>query len=308
MTTATMERENVIDLSKELGINIDLSDCPEFAMTPAMGILDPNEGPVEVPGRYYTMVETKDGWKFVKEVSKNYKMIQHWEVLGSFLQNVQPFIDLLGKPVVKPTFQNDGCRMFTQFRFNDVEKQVNGDKIVPIVQLENSADLTRQLGSAFRAERLACTNGMMLPDSRFSSGKANTRHYGAEDTVLLDSFVQESLGAVDEFIAGIEQWDRWNKKSISVGEFIDLANHVGFSEPQTEEIIHEPLRGFKMYGSSAPTLEQEFVGGGDANLWRAYNAVTQFITDNTENLTSEGNRSKKAANLFEIVATEQKAK
>jgi hypothetical protein len=113
---------------------------------------------------------------------------------------------------------------------------------------------------------------------------------------------------VDEFLSGIDQWDKWNKMSISAGEFINLTGAVGFSELQTEKIIMEPLRGFKMYGSDAPTLQDGFKGGKDANLWMAYNAVTQHITDNTENLNMEGNRSKKTANLFEVVAVEQKKK
>lgn len=296
---ALESKAQVIEMAKDLGVNVKgLEWMPEFGLCPTRVQISPGVYQ-DVPGRFYTM-STLDGgktWTAVKEVSEKYKLVQHWEALGAMLEGVEKHMGRMGIPEVNLQFGGvAGSRMFNDIRWKNAPIIVNSDKIVPIFRNENSVDLSRRFLAAFRAERLICSNGLTVPDSRFPN-QESVRKLHKQGTLCLESTVSVAIENMKSFFDTIKEWDGWTKNKVSRLEYDAAVESIGFSEKQVESIRKQKLRGF------STNVEVELKQKKSVDLWTAYNSVTQYITDNTKNLSTEADRSRKAADAFEKLAS-----
>lgn len=284
-------------------LNVNLDQFPIFGKAPSFVLLDPNAEPVAIPGRFYTMVKHPDkNWAPLVEVSSRYKIIPHLDLLGSFLEHsVDPIQKMFGDIEFNFLMTQNCGRMFMDVTLPKQSMKVNNDLVVPYIRLGNSVDLSKRLSVSYRVTRMACTNGLMVPDSRFPSGNKSTRHIGEEAEI--GTFLQDTLGNAEGMLTAIKKWEGWSEKSISSLEFVGIMDEIGFSPNQQEKLVEAPLRGFKMVRCLAPNLTDYFKGGKDSNFWVAYNAVTQFLTDNVGNIATQDEKDAKASRIFELALT-----
>lgn len=293
-----MEKKEFMEMAKDLGINIkNLDQMPEIGLAETCIQLDPETEPQVVKGRFYT-VATMDNFKTyvpLKEVSSQYRLVQHYEALAQIFERMSDLENLFGKPEVNLAFSGNGGRMFADLKFKEAALTVANDQIIPILRQENSCDLTRRFCTSFQAERLVCSNGMTVPDSRFPNQEI-VRKLHKQGTLDPTSLIDQTIENLETVADAIQVFGEYEKAKISKAQVIRiLEKEVGISEKQAEEVLEIPLRGF----DNKP-LGNDLLGKGKkVSAWKAYNAGTQWITDNTKNPATESERSRKLAEGFD---------
>jgi len=292
-----MEKKDFMEMAKDLGINIkNLKSMPEIGLAETCIQLDPDSDPMVVKGRYYT-VATLDNFKTytpLKEVSSQYKLVQHYEALAQIFERMSDLENLFGKPDVNLAFSGNGGRMFADLKFKEAQLTVAKDIIIPILRQENSCDLTRRFCTSFQAERLVCSNGMTVPDSRFPNQEI-VRKLHKQGTLDPISLIEQTLENLETVSDAIQIFGEYDKTDVSKAQVIRiLEKEVGISEKQAVDVLEIPLRGF-----GNKSLISELTGKKKVSAWKAYNAGTQWITDNTKNPATESERSRKLADGFD---------
>jgi predicted protein tyrosine phosphatase len=293
-----MEKKEFLEMAKDLGIKINnLKNMPEIGLAETCIQLDPDSDPIVVEGRFYT-VATWDNFKTytpLKEVSGQYKLVQHYEALAQIFERMNDLENLFGKPEVNLAFSGNGGRMFADMKFKESKLTVAKDTIIPILRQENSCDLTRRFCTSFQAERLVCSNGMTVPDSRFPNQEI-VRKLHKQGTLDPTSLIEQTLENLETVSDAIQLFGEYEKTEVSKAQIIRiLEKEVGISEKQAENVLEIPLRGFE----NKP-LGNDLMGKGKkVSAWKAYNAGTQWITDNTKNPATESERSRKLAEGFD---------
>ena len=295
MNSLDTQKALLIKKANEMGIELTgLENMPMFGMAPVNVMIGPNEY-IAVKDRFYTMSSMDGGqsWEPIKEISAQYALVQHYEAVDALLDSVQKMVPTFGVPEIHLIFSGSGnCKMFNDVRWKNAELTVNNDKIIPVLRQENSIDTSRRFLSQFRAERLVCSNGMTVPDSRFPE-KGQVRKLHKKGTLNLQDALEITEKNVDTFIKTIKMWEGWDRKGINPEQMEKVFDAIGISDIQAQDLLNAPLRGF-----NERTLSGEFESD-KADFWIAYNAVTQWVTDNTKNPATESERSRNAADMFE---------
>ena len=273
------EIKNLKDYAKSNSISIEgLEKLPELGITPIQ-YMDPFDGEYyESEDNFLTMAKHPSGkLDELNKVSKQYKLVQHYEALHQSLESIINGAPEFGKPDVNLSFDPTGGRMWAKMLFPEVIN-IMGDKdpVKPQCIITNSADLSKRFTIIFGAFRLICSNGLVIPDSRFPD-HVLIKNLHKKGTLDLDSAISKMMVGFESFSETIGLWKEYAELEIGKEWFSKTCLDSGFSEKQLENIAGSSLRGFDT------PLGNDFVGKKKANGWKAYNAATQFITDNNVN-------------------------
>lgn len=291
MSKATLDK-----MAKGLGIEIvGIDAMPELEIGAAFAQPVPG-GPMEmVKNTYLTSSVYPDGTRnYLAAVTGKYHLEQHYGILEQILEECHSLPEF-GKPGVELKFSPNGGRMWAKFLFPHIVnvggKKVD-DPIKPQIVVTNSADAKERLRLVYGAFRLICSNGMVIPDKRFpQSGKVNKLH--KIGTLNVAKIIEGIKLGFSSFSEAIGLWKNYAKLEISSGQFVEALEVIGLSDKMGEKVLEQTFRG----GSG--TLLDRFRNGGRATGWDAYNAVTQFITDDVENPATNIDRLRSAGEYFD---------
>jgi len=273
-----------------------LDDMPELRMSKIMfdNPWDSEDDNLYVArGTKMTVSRTPDGnIHGLAKVSDDYKLVQHYEAVQKTLEGILGLKKELGIPEVSLGFGNNGGRMFAKILFKKKVEIAPKDFIVPGAIVTNSADLSRRYTSAYSGMRQVCTNGLMMPDSRFKDA-SQVKSLHKNGTLDIDEAVLKLTEGLKGFMLKMEGWRAYNDILISRDEFERVMDNSTLSVGQVKDVIQIPLRGFDS------NLETSFAGDGKASAWKAYNAGTQWITDNAKNPATEIERGRALSESFE---------
>jgi len=243
-------------------------------------------------GMKLTMSKMPDGSiHALNKVSKSYKLVQHDEALLGSLKAIYEGMPDFGNPSVNLNFRDNGGRMMARIKSNKGIEITEKDIVYPELVLSNSADLSKRFTLAFGVFRLVCSNGLVIPDHRFPD-HVKIKKLHKEGTLnletILDSMVQVGRGIGDAVLT----WNEYTKRAIARDELIQITEGV-LSENQVKNILTLDIRG----GNGS--LEKAFTGNNKTTVWNAYNAVTQFLTDNNRNDDTTLERGRRISERFD---------
>lgn len=282
--------------SKKLNI-VGLDEIPELGITPILFDNPWEKGDdslYQADGMHLTLAKHRDGEvKELNKVSDQYKLVQHYDALHQSIEAIITGAPEFGAPDINLAFNPAGGKMWAKMTFPEVIN-ILGDKdpVKPQCVVTNSADLSKRFTIIFGAFRLICSNGMVIPDSRFPEHTL-IRSLHKNGTLDLDSAISKMMVGFESFSETIGLWKEYAELELKREGYEEIMLDAGFSEKQTENIIGSTLRGFDK------SLELDFVGNKPVNGWKAYNAATQFIEDNNVNEGTALDRGRKVATSFD---------
>lgn len=246
-------------------------------------------------GMRLTLAKHPDGTiTALNKVSKDYKLVQHYEALQLALEVIIEKYPEFGIPEIDLKYRNSGGRMNAEMRFPyTVNMQGDDDPVKARIILSNSADLSKRFTLFFGAFRLICSNGMVIPDSRFTD-VTKIKKLHRLGTLDLDDCIESLTQGFQSFSDAICSWRTYNERTITLGEWEKVMDKTSLSENQVKEVLAIPIIGFQ-----DQTLEGLFANGGQVNAWQAFNAGTQWITHNTTNEQTALDRGVLFSNAFE---------
>ena len=202
----------------------------------------------------------------LKIVSNQYNLLQHLDAINLALNNV-PKAFQLEKIDIKTS--PDGGRLWATMESGLSEEIVPGDKIKFRAVLQNSADTTKVMRFLAGAFRLVCSNGMVIPDSRFKHMDIKKAHKGSLD---FEKDVAGFFGNMEASFEAVGYWKKYAQTKLDTPKLEDVFQMLECGPRVQEEIKSIPLRG------QNTTLDQ-LINSGSSTLWDGYNAFTQRITD-----------------------------
>lgn len=293
---ATMDQFSQFVMDKNINIK-GLDNMPEIGISKAM-FENPwdaeDENLYAASGMRLTLAKHNDGNIYaLNKVSKDYKLVQHHEALYKALDAIITNHPEFGIPEIVTHFTNNGGRMYAKMIFPEAIKIQGDDPVKPQVVLTNSADLSKRFTLLFGAFRLICSNGMVIPDSRFKDNVL-IKSLHKNGTLDLDDAISKMMVGFESFSESIGIWKAYTEKFITMEEFEVVMKGSTLSENQVKEVLQIPLRGFE------GNLAGSFLSGS-VNAWKAYNAATQWITDNNKNEATALDRGLAVSEGFERV-------
>jgi hypothetical protein len=233
----------------------------------------------------------------LNKVSDQYKLVQHHEALHRTLEAIVNGAPEFGKPEVKLNLNNKGGKMWATMLFPNMIDIFPGDPIKPQCVVTNSADLSKRFSIIFGAFRMLCSNGMVIPDSRFPD-HVLIKNLHKMGTLDLDEAISKMMVGFESFSDTLGVWKEYAKIELTKDRMTGILEGAKFSTNQVQNILEQPLRGFE-----TPLLG-DFPGRKKANGWKAYNAATQFIADNNVNEGTSLDRNRKVSDSFDtLIAT-----
>lgn len=290
--------EKLNDFIQENGIKINgLEKMPELKLSNVM-FENPwdleDESLYVAPAMKLTMSKQPDGSIHpLNKVSMSYALVQHDEALLGALNAIYAGMPEFGTPNIELSFQQNGGRMLAKIKSDKGIEIAEKDIIFPQLMMSNSADLSKRFTLAFGALRMVCTNGMVIPDKRFSENdeSLNIKKLHKEGTLNLDTILQSMVSVGQNLTQAISVWENYTKKAITR---VEMENIVEGIMPPThyKEMLEMEIRG----GSG--NLDQAFQTG-TTTAWNAYNAITQYLTDNGKNEDTAIDRSRQISERFD---------
>lgn len=245
-------------------------------------------------GMRITLAKQPDGSiHALNKVSDDYHLVQHHQALHKSLTAILEKCPEFGVPEVTAKFTNNGGRMYARMLFPQAMEIQKGDPVKPEVILTNSADLSKRFSLAFGAFRLICSNGMIIPDSRFKD-YVMIRNLHKNGTLDLDDAIAKMMVGFESFSESIGIWSAYTEKTIGIGEFYTIMEGSLLSENQVQDVLALPLKGWD--GNLLNALSN-----GPVTAWQAYNAATQWITENNKNEATTLDRGFAVSRQFEKV-------
>ncbi len=202
----------------ELGIAPCLFDNPfdngELYSADGMHITlakDPNSGHVQA----------------LNKVSDQYKMVQHYEALHNSLEAIINGAPEFGKPDVELKFSPYGGKMWAKMMFPQMINIMEDDPIKPQCIVTNSADLSKRFSIIFGAFRIICSNGMIIPDSRFPD-YVLIRNLHKQGTLDLDEAIQKMMVGFESFSETIGLWKEYAQLEITKSRMTGILEDAKF--------------------------------------------------------------------------------
>jgi hypothetical protein len=202
-------------------------------------------------------VVNEDNNMVIGDVSRRYKLVKNDDLLKS----IQPVLDEMGfNGEPKAVSAKDGAICFFRFWGKDkrmIQEVTKGDIVQFGAEIFNSYNGSKRFGFHIIANRLVCTNGMVVPNTITS---LSLRHVGkaANTNLLKDKFAD----FFEKVNGGVALWRKW----ISIRPTIDQVRTFLDKSPfgnRVRETIEGRFRGLK---------EDE------QNVWGLYNLMTFHIT------------------------------
>lgn len=210
------------------------------------------EGGKEVPGRRAIIREDTGGVLGV--VSDRYQLVPHGDVFKAASQVSKEFG--LGTEPDRVSVCKGGSVVFGRF-FSQANGHVQvkvGDIVRVGVEIFNSYDGSMPVGLMLIAERLSCTNGMVVPETLTSF---SVKHY----PTLQLSDVRQYLGKVLQQVNRVaEKWHDWSETKAE--------------EPKVREFFGEVFGHRKRSQLLVRYLQER----EDDTVWGAYNFLTRHFS------------------------------
>ena len=266
-------KKEVQELAQEMRIKIKgLYKLPEIKISPIF--FEDGDQPYKAD---WLMTYAKFDNGMIHELAKvsdQYALVQHFDAIGQTLDifNNLPEFNL---DEVDVKLSDKGGRCWTKFTSSKPVIIEPGDEIFPQVTLVNSCDTSKRFGLNWGAIRQICTNGMMGPDDRIKGGSSRKLH--KKGTLSLEEEIGQFAESFEDASSSLGIWKEYTKLDITGQQFEDVMVDMGLSENQQEDIMVLPLRGEEDSVQGLLTAKKRING------WKAYNAITQWITDGTEN-------------------------
>jgi len=207
-------------------------------------------------------------------VSNQYRLIPHTEVMDASAAFVSQFGHT---DDVNYTIGEDGTTLISEHTFRDRKIEVQKDDYVGLrVYVENSYNGKGAARVRVGALRLACLNGMVVPNTMFNLAY---RHIGSQQIDWTNAFPQPEA-ILESFAAAGSAWSKLADREIS----------DAFAVEATEAAIRK--------GVVAQRVLDQVEGDNHRNtLWDLYNHFTYDITHNSKSKSSYINRVTKLARV-----------
>jgi hypothetical protein len=242
-------------------------------------------------GMKLTMSKTSDGMVHaLNKVSKTYKLVQHDEALLGSLKAIYDGMPDFGTPKIDVSFRDNGGRMMAKIKSEHGIEIAEKDVVYPQLVLSNSADLSKRFTLAFGVFRFVCSNGLVIPDHRFPDC-VKIKKLHKEGTLNLESILASMVQVGQGINSAVLTWNEYTKKAIAKVEMENVVDGI-LSPTQFKNILELDIRG------GEGNLETVFKNGS-TSVWNAYNAVTQFLTDNNKNDDTTLERGRRISERFD---------
>jgi len=183
-------------------------------------------------------------------VGKDYKLIKHADVLHTLESHIPTELNLSRVELCK-----NGAILFAHYdtpKLKPIEVKV-GDIVSFGVEIFNSYNGMLKVGFMIVANRLKCTNGMIVPESLAVISQKHTGELDAED--IEEKFSQR----VPLFLRAANKWSEWSEFTPDAAAIADFfKKHLG------KRLMAE--------------LTDRFKAEEDQSLWGLFNLLTYYRT------------------------------
>ncbi len=224
-------------------------------------------------------------------VSEQYDLIPHEVAVHNMLKAIPTEF---GKPNLQFHLWNNGARFRVEATFPDVDQYEikPGDPVEPKIIQTNSVDRSTHYGLEFGAKELICSNGLIAHKSRITTKRRHV--FGAQDISELSETLKE------EMLQFSDQVDIWKGyldfKVKSIEEFETIYEELPFSEKEVEKLLLLPLINHDNATVSS------LIKAGNANMWDALSAGTQFAKHEITSVQREFDLETKLSQHFAQLA------
>lgn len=215
------------------------------------------------------IVDKNDQSVIFNIASSNYKIAQHQEVYDATLTALAG----TGVKYTPIRTTDQGRRMFAEFDLPTIKHDVKrvGDIINLRVGVHNSYDSSSGVRVEVYGHRLVCSNGLFVSDS---FGRYYTRHIHGIDLDLIEKAVVTGIAAFkDKFCHMMEQYAETPVTETKVIEFIDYCT-------ENKVIPIKYMDSIRQNVTVRTGVDKMPV----TNKWMLYNAVTEILTHETDNI------------------------
>ena len=160
-----------------------------------------------------------------------------------------------------------GAVMKATVKFPDIDFTVrDGDTVKPQAEMYASHDKSKSVASAFGAEQLICTNGLV---AFVLQKKISQKH---RQNLDVPSITAQLMVGLTEFSEQIGLWKRWAEKELNASEWDTLQEALPFGKEYAEKVLTLPQT------STGNTIRGLLEKNNKINMWDAHSIVTQFVT------------------------------
>ncbi|MDB4330419.1 DUF945 domain-containing protein [bacterium] len=217
-------------------------------------------------------------------VGKGYKIAQHDEVFDIVEKTVK---EMGLKSEVKIKEMNDGARLRFTLTFPDINIKIGDPALNDIVNMrmgfDNSYDGTTGLRGIVDGERLACLNGMKVPEELV---REYHRHTQGMDLTRLATTIEKGVVIFQTKIK--ERWDRYYNTKIDPNKARTFLEQCHEDQVISQKYLKAMIERLDFGGNI------EIRGAGQiTNQWMLYNLVTEILTHECDSVDAQERQSKK---------------
>lgn len=237
-----------------------------------------------IPNRYAVVV----GGEPVSVVSSKYLVVENQEVVDTMDKALRSSGLDLGEAWCDVRF--DGVRTLFNYNVPSVEIKVPqvGDIVRLRLQVRNSYDAGWSFTLTLASMRLACLNGMVLPNQKVRG--MNQRHTQSLD---IEQLIPRIGCAASMMELASEQWGRWAAEAIDEAQADSIQRrYVGLPLDDAEKVTPTLTR--------VRDLSDRYFGELGRTKWGLYNALTHHATHDSASLQQNNDRDRKVANVIEM--------
>ena len=217
-------------------------------------------------------------------VGMGYKIAQHDEVYDAVEATVK---DLGLKTKIKTTEMNDGARLRMELTFPDLAIKIGPPELNDIVNLrmsfDNSYNATTGLRAMIDGERLACLNGMKVPDNFATYYHRHTK--GLDINALMPTIEK----GIEVFQTKIKaKWDSYYNTKIDPIKARNFLEQCSNDKVISQKYLEMMIKRLDFGGSV------EIRGAGQiTNQWMLYNLITEILTHECDSVDTGDRFAKK---------------
>lgn len=219
-------------------------------------------GGKKIPDR--RAVVRKDNGLVLGIVGNSYRPIHHKKVLEAF--ETVPFLKRNQVSICR-----DGAIMFAQFDICNGKKMqaevAVGDVVSFGLRAFNSFNLQYGVGFELNANRLVCTNGLVVPKA---IARLSMRHFQNVDTNKFEEIIR---GKMQEFEPTIEIWKNWMKIKPSESRVEEFFKDINIGKRLGKQLWDESINEVKKLG-----------------VWGLFNTFTRYVSHDLKIRGDEANR------------------
>jgi hypothetical protein len=241
--------------------------------------------------------------KKAKELDLNY--CSHRYALIPNAEIFPPVLKLLDANKINYTdsyLHMNHARFYAEYIIEDHAFKIGetGDDIVkPMLKVQHSYNGLTEYQITFGYYRLICSNGLVIPVSEKSEFniRINGRHTKAIHASLeklnevIKFFLSQGKKPLKNFEILADRWvEKWEDRVIEVMTAANI-NIIDNKEFDTIDYL----------GGILAEETKNLMTGGKVNEWLLYNAINQYLNDNTLNIASPKQRTDKESRILNVL-------